>query len=121
MNADKSQLFMYYWKMIIPEFASMEEPKPEYVFYSCRKWRFDWAWPDYKIAVEIEGNAWNVKGGGRHMQDKDLEKYNAAAWLGWRIFRFSPAMLIKNPSKYLTYLWETLCEAKHADSDISFQ
>ena len=73
------------------------EPEPEYKFYSARKWRFDWAFVSKKIAIEVEGNAWNVKGGGRHNQDADLEKYNQAALLGWRVLRFSPGMLAREP------------------------
>lgn len=90
VTIDKSVLFRHYWNMLAP---NAPVPVPEYKFHSARKWRFDWAWPDCKIAVEIEGNAWHVQGGGRHMQDTDMEKYNAAASLGWRVFRFSPGML----------------------------
>jgi very-short-patch-repair endonuclease len=62
-----------------------------------RKFKFDWAFPEHEVAVEVEGNAWNVPGGGKHMQDRDLEKYNFAAADGWLVFRFSPAMLKKDP------------------------
>ena len=41
--------------------------------------------------MEIEGGVWS---GGRHTRGigfvKDMEKYNAAASLGWRVFRFTP-------------------------------
>lgn len=55
-----------------------------------RQWRFDFAWPDRQIAAEIEGGIWT---GGRHSRgagfSKDIVKYNAAAELGWFVFRFS--------------------------------
>lgn len=55
-----------------------------------RQWRFDFAWPDYLIAVECEGGTWVQ---GRHSRGKpfesDCEKYNAAAAEGWRVFRFT--------------------------------
>ena len=55
-----------------------------------RKWRFDFAWPDYMIAVELEGGIWKR---GRHQRPlgfiSDTEKYNAAARLGWRVLRFT--------------------------------
>lgn len=41
--------------------------------------------------MEIEGGVWSM---GRHTRGsgfvKDMEKYNAAASLGWRVFRFTP-------------------------------
>ena len=93
---DKSELFQYYWNMLAE--LPRPEPQAEYRFDSTRRWRFDWAFLEpFKIAVEVEGNAWNVAGGGKHMQDKDMEKYNAAAALGWRVIRFSPGMLKRDP------------------------
>ena len=63
-------------------------PEIEYTFAPGRKWRFDMAWPGGKLAVEIEGGMWI---GGRHTRPsgylKDLEKYNRAAILGWKLLR----------------------------------
>lgn len=57
-------------------------------FHPTRKWRFDFAWPDLKCAVEIEGATWHA---GRHTRGsgfvKDAEKYAEAAILGWRVIR----------------------------------
>lgn len=62
----------------------------EHRFDPKRRWRFDFAFPDQMVAVEIEGGVWT---GGRHTRGKgyaaDLEKYNAAALAGWRVFRFT--------------------------------
>lgn len=66
-------------------------PAAEFRFAPPRKWRFDYAWPEQKIALEIEGGIWT---GGRHTRAsgflKDVEKYNEAAILGWRILRCQP-------------------------------
>lgn len=63
----------------------------EYRFFQPRKWRFDYALPLYKIAVEVEGGVWSL---GRHIRPQgflgDMEKYNTAALLGWRVFRTTP-------------------------------
>ena len=63
----------------------------EYRFHHERRWRFDFAIPDQKIAIEIEGGVFVQ---GRHTRGsafvKDCEKYNAAALLGWRALRFVP-------------------------------
>lgn len=60
-----------------------------------RDWRFDFAWPAQRIAVEVEGGTWQ---GGRHTRGRgyedDCEKYNRAAELGWRVFRFTEGMLL---------------------------
>ena len=60
----------------------------EYRFLEKRRYRFDFAWPDLKLAVECEGGIWN---GGRHTRgagfQNDCEKYNEAALLGWTVLR----------------------------------
>jgi len=59
-----------------------------------RDWRFDFAWPGNRVAVEIEGGTWAK---GRHVRgagyESDCEKYNAATSLGWRVFRLTGNML----------------------------
>lgn len=63
----------------------------EHPFDTERKWRFDFAFPPMKLALEVEGGAWT---NGRHTRGsgfiKDMEKYNRAATLGWRILRCVP-------------------------------
>ena len=95
--SDKADLFDGYWRMLVKSYD--HPPEREYRFHPIRRWRFDFAWPDSMIAVEVDGNAWHVKGGGRHGTDKDREKINAAASLGWRVFHFSPKMLNDDPAE----------------------
>lgn len=72
-------------------------PIPEYRFHHTRQWRFDYAWPQKKIALEIEGGVFTQ---GRHSRGAgmvgDMEKYNNAAVLGWRIIRTTPSNLCKS-------------------------
>jgi len=60
----------------------------EHRFHPTRKWRFDFAWPEYKVAVEVEGGIWSQ---GRHTRglgfQKDCTKYNEAAVDGWIVIR----------------------------------
>lgn len=67
-------------------------PQCEYQFHPTRKWRFDFAFVDRMCAVECEGAVWT---NGRHTRGSgfvaDMEKYNAAAALGWFVFRFDGA------------------------------
>ena len=68
----------------------------EYKFSKDRKFRFDWAWPEIKLAVEIEGGIWLGKNGA-HSSGKgilrDMEKNNLAVLEGWRILRVTPQQL----------------------------
>jgi very-short-patch-repair endonuclease len=80
-----------------------------------RRWRFDYAWPFFRLALEIEGGAHGrlivinsgyerrkgrsipippgtrIRVGGRHQtgpgMENDIEKYNRAAILGWLVLR----------------------------------
>jgi very-short-patch-repair endonuclease len=67
-------------------------PEREFPFHPERKWRFDFAWPEQKIAVEIEGRGRHQSFGGF---EADAEKYNAAAKLGYRVFRYTPTMVMR--------------------------
>lgn len=62
----------------------------EYQFHSNRKWRADFLISNTKILVEVEGGIWSK---GRHTRGSgyigDMEKYNAAAILGFQVLRFS--------------------------------
>lgn len=69
-------------------------PLTEHKFHDTRRWRFDYAWPEHQVALEVEGGVWV---GGRHTSGagfvKDMEKYNEAACMGWRIIRCQPRQL----------------------------
>ena len=65
-------------------------PEREFLFHPTRRWRFDFAWPEFHVAVEVDGATWS---GGRHTRGKgfeaDAEKLNAATSLGWRVYRYT--------------------------------
>jgi very-short-patch-repair endonuclease len=56
----------------------------EYRFHDGRKWRFDFAFPSLHLAIEVDGSGHQRFG----KTDKDNEKLNEAAKLGWRVLRF---------------------------------
>lgn len=68
----------------------------EYKFHPERRWRFDYAIPEHKIALEVEGGVWTA---GRHTRPQgflgDIEKYNMATLMGWRVFRTTPTDLYR--------------------------
>lgn len=67
-----------------------------------RKWRFDFAYPAFMIALEVEGGTWSRS---RHTSGigfaKDCEKYNAATKQGWRVYRLIPSLITEEYIKSL--------------------
>ena len=65
----------------------------EYRFHPKRRWRFDFAWVEAKVALEFNGGVFKY---GRHNRALgylgDLEKLNTAQSLGWRVFQYAPTM-----------------------------
>ena len=74
--------------------VQLDRPEREYQFDADRRYRFDFAWPDVKVACEVEGGTFIQ---GRHVRGKgfegDCEKYNLAACLGWRVIRVTSKMI----------------------------
>jgi len=72
----------------------LPRPNREQTFHQSRKWRFDFAWPDRLLAVEVEGGSFIH---GHHSYgagfEADCIKYSEAAILGWRILRVTTAMV----------------------------
>jgi hypothetical protein len=69
-------------------------PAREYVFARPRRWRFDFAWPERFVAVEVEGGTGIY---GRHNRpagfERDCEKYAEAAIRGWCVIRATGRMV----------------------------
>ena len=78
------------------EWHRLPVPIAEYTFASPRKFRFDFAWPEQKVALEIDGGIWSRGAHGRGWGiARDQEKGNLAATLGWRVLRVQPRDLYK--------------------------
>lgn len=79
----------------------------EHVFHWTRQWRFDYAIPELKVAVEIDGAVWSY---GRHNRPEgyinDMEKLNTAASMGWLVLRFTTEDRLKNAT--LSLIKETI-------------
>ena len=69
-------------------------PERQYYFHPTRKWRVDFAWPEFMLIVELEGGVW-VRGAHNRGAGfiKDCIKYNEAAVLGWTVLRFAGGMI----------------------------
>jgi very-short-patch-repair endonuclease len=64
-------------------------PEREYLFHPLRKWRLDFAWPDLKLAVEIESSVHRIKS----RFASDLDKYNALQRARWMLLRYTARMV----------------------------
>ena len=68
----------------------MPDPEREYKFHPERCWRFDFAYPAIKLAIEVDGGVYKS---GRHTRGKGWEedaiKLAEAVILGWTVLRFS--------------------------------
>lgn len=77
----------------------------EYQFHPERLWRFDFAFPSQKLAIEVDG-----RGHFRGKMATDYEKQNEAVRLGWRVLRF-PAGQKKKAAEWAALIIEVLIQA----------
>lgn len=81
-----TDLFLMYLRQTFPHTRVVKE----YRFHDIRKWRFDYAFPDQRVAVEVDGAVWSQ---GRHNRPvgyiADMEKLNTAASMGWLVLRIT--------------------------------
>jgi very-short-patch-repair endonuclease len=84
----------YLFFLALLAMRKLPEPVQEFKFHPSRKWRMDFAWPDQRIALEVEGGIWS---GGRHTRGKgylaDMEKYNEATLMGFKLLRVTPQQM----------------------------
>lgn len=82
---------------------------PEFHFSIERNYRLDYAIPEFKIAIEVDGGIW-MKGNSGHSSGtgikRDMEKGNLLQLQGWKLLRFEPKDLIslKNLNSIITLM-----------------
>ena len=76
---------------VLAQLVGFPDPTTELLFHPKRKWRFDYAWEEQKLALEVHGG---IHSGGRHTRGRgfveDRAKMNAAALLGWTVIEATP-------------------------------
>lgn len=75
--------------------AGLPDPVEEYRGIHGRRFRFDLAWVEERIAVEIQGGRWIQTTGhnsGRGLE-RDYEKSNLATLNGWIYIQTTPEMV----------------------------
>lgn len=74
--------------------AGLPPGEPQYPFVEGRQFRFDRAWPDRMVAVEVQGGIWSQNGHGRgSIIARDCAKLALAAALGWRVLPLTKEMI----------------------------
>lgn len=83
--------FLFQCRALLQRRMTLGLPERNYRFHPERRWLLDFAWPQLKVAVEIDGGIWI---GGAHARpvniERDMEKHNALLDLGWRCYQFTP-------------------------------
>lgn len=98
MPPDAAEQFAAMWHNLAGDLARLYQLVREYEFHDSRGWRFDAAWPDLRVAVEIQGGGWKR---GRHHRGRgyqnDCLKRNAATLAGWAVLTYTTDDLDKRP------------------------
>jgi very-short-patch-repair endonuclease len=95
--------------------SGLSPPLREHEFHPTRAFRFDLAWPEIKLGVEIDGGIWMPRSG--HTSGKgytaDREKDAEALCLGWTVLRVTTDQ-VKNGSaiKWLLRIKDILHKQK---------
>ena len=76
---------------VLTQLVGLPDPATELLFHPKRKWRFDYAWEEQKLALEVHGG---IHSGGRHTRGRgfveDRAKMNEATLLGWTVLEVTP-------------------------------
>lgn len=87
----KAQQVMSMHDKVLTQLVGLPDPATELLFHPKRKWRFDYAWEEQKLALEIHGG---IHSGGRHTRGRgfveDRAKMNEASLLGWTVIEATP-------------------------------
>ena len=52
---------------VLAQLVGFPDPTTELLFHPKRKWRFDYAWEEQKLALEVHGG---IHSGGRHTRGR---------------------------------------------------
>ena len=76
--------------------VGLPAPERQYKAVQGRRWRWDLAWPDARLLLEVDGGQW-VQGRhnrpGRWGIDNDAENQSTVASQGWRTMRVTGSLI----------------------------
>ena len=95
---DKKDSLRNAWQLVTTEPWPFEA---EHKFHPERRWRFDWAAPALRLALELDGVTHFGPSLGGHQTargiEKDIEKRNAAVELGWVVLHYTQRQVAADP------------------------
>lgn len=104
--------FLLHWTLLFPQ---LPPPVRQWKILNPatkRHWMLDFAWPEWKLAVEIQGGSWVMGGHNTALgQQKDYIRHNYLTQNGWRCLYFNTPML-KHMADVVEQVAEVLCDAR---------
>lgn len=82
-----------------PEALAGRPPVREYRPLQTRRWRLDFAWPELRLGIEVQGGI-RARGPSGHKGSghvRDMEKINALQLAGWIVLQFPTERIIRDP------------------------
>lgn len=75
--------------------CGLPAPDKEVRFTQRRRWRFDFAYVDLKLAIEYQGGVYHAGMGHQTVSgmERDCLKFSTAASLGWRVMPINAGMV----------------------------
>lgn len=113
-HPDREGQFARLWE-IFNQSRTVPSYETHFRFFAPRAWHFDFAWPDYRVAVEIQGGTFSTQAMGHHTGtgiDKDNEKRNHAQLLGWCVLCYSSKVLDQQPGFVVDQVVSLLAKRK---------
>ena len=101
--------------------SGLSPPLREHPFHPTRKFRFDLAWPELKLGVEIDGGVWMPRSG--HTSGKgytaDRERDAEALCLGWTVLRVTSDQVRDGSAiKWLLHIRDNLRKQKESSINV---
>jgi very-short-patch-repair endonuclease len=84
--------------------ADIPPPVTQHRFHPTRRWRLDFAWPDRRLGIEVQGGTF-LRGPSGHTSgigvQRDCEKSNALTVAGWRCLKYTTKDLSERPMQVI--------------------
>lgn len=104
VTSEGEEAFVGLYRLLKPAF-----PMPERQ-YQLRVWTIDFAFPDHKILIEIEGVSHRLP--PRYYND--IWKYNTLSLEGWTLLRITGKMLSDDPTRFFFMIERAYFQAEEA-------